>query len=695
MSLPHLSHPKYRRDIDGLRAIAVLSVVAYHASPSWMHGGFIGVDIFFVISGFLISTIIFENLDKGTFSFIQFYLRRIKRIFPALTLVLFSCFAIGWLILLADEYQQLGKHIAGGASFVSNFVLWKESGYFDNAADTKPLLHLWSLGVEEQFYIVWPLVLWLAYRGRFNLLTTGILVASMSFYLSTHQIKTDAVADFYSPQNRFWELMFGSILAWLKIYQPSISVVNARKLDEWLGRIIFRDREINDGSLLASAISFLGLLLLAYGFWRINKDIGFPGKWALVPVLGAVLIIFAGPKAWVNRVILSNKAVVWFGLISFPLYLWHWPLLSFARIFVGELPSRTVRFSAVFISIFLAWLTYRLVERPIRLGKHEKTKVAALSILMVAIGYVGYNVYSREGLPFRFVARHSNDAKTASLGQGRELVNDECSIPVPNKYYLPFCHSNKKKPLRYIVWGDSKADALFWGLARNDDKYGWVIAARPSCAPIFGVERTSSYRNDDPSECVKANRFAMDSILANNDLKTVVLVTAKRILTDATYTDRSHEAHSSQKSSYVGLSNSIGRLESGGKNVVLVIDNPTLANSKDCMSRVTSISILNQSMTRKNNAECSITYEEYLLRTKDYRDEISEIARAHPKLIVYDASHLYCDIENNICPVAMNGRFLYSYFDHISDYANGMVAQELIDVIKRSDQDRAPQASTQ
>lgn len=156
----HLSHPKYRPDIDGLRAIAILSVVVFHAFPSWIKGGFIGVDVFFVISGFLISTIIFENLDKGTFSLTEFYARRIKRIFPALILVLVACFAFGWFALLADEYQQLGKHIAGGAAFISNFVLWDESGYFDNAADTKPLLHLWSLGVEEQFYIIWPL-LWL------------------------------------------------------------------------------------------------------------------------------------------------------------------------------------------------------------------------------------------------------------------------------------------------------------------------------------------------------------------------------------------------------------------------------------------------------------------------------------------------------------------------------------------------------
>ena len=164
----HLLHPKYRPDIDGLRAIAVLSVVGFHAFPSWVNGGFIGVDVFFVISGFLISGIIYENLDKGEFTFREFYARRIRRIFPALIVVMTACFAFGWFSLLADEYKQLGKHIAGGATFISNLLLWQESGYFDNSAETKPLLHLWSLGIEEQFYIIWPLLLWLTWKRKFK-----------------------------------------------------------------------------------------------------------------------------------------------------------------------------------------------------------------------------------------------------------------------------------------------------------------------------------------------------------------------------------------------------------------------------------------------------------------------------------------------------------------------------------------------
>ncbi len=159
-------------------------MVLFHAFPGLIRGGFIGVDIFFVISGYLISTIIFENLDRGSFSFREFYVRRIKRIFPALIVVLLACFAFGWFALLADEFNQLGKHIAAGAGFVSNIVLWGEAGYFDNSAETKPLLHLWSLGIEEQFYIVWPLLLWFAWKRKFNLLTIAVLIAIISLALN-------------------------------------------------------------------------------------------------------------------------------------------------------------------------------------------------------------------------------------------------------------------------------------------------------------------------------------------------------------------------------------------------------------------------------------------------------------------------------------------------------------------------------
>jgi len=309
----------YRSYIDGLRAIAVLSVLSFHAFPTWFRGGFTGVDIFFVISGFLISTIIFEGLEKGTFSFVDFYARRIRRIFPALLLVLICCFAFGWFTLLPDEYMLLGKHMAGGASFISNFLFWNEAGYFDKAAETKPLLHLWSLGIEEQFYIIWPLLLWGAYKLRLNLLTITIIVAITSFVFNLQQVKIDVVAAFYSPQTRFWELLCGSILAWLMLNKKSTFAYLENQLNHWLNKLIYRGPQQHADATLINTLSFAGFLLIIFGVYRITKGALFPGTWALIPVFGAILILAAGTNAWFNRVVLANKALVWFGLISYPL----------------------------------------------------------------------------------------------------------------------------------------------------------------------------------------------------------------------------------------------------------------------------------------------------------------------------------------------------------------------------------------
>ena len=215
-----LSHPKYRPDIDGLRALAIISVVLFHTFPSVIRGGFVGVDIFFVISGFLISTIIVENLGAGTFSFREFYIRRIRRIFPSLIIILITTYLIGWFFLLADEYKQLGKHIAGGATFVSNVVLWKNSGYFDSAAEMKPLLHLWSLAIEEQFYIIWPLLIWFSWKRNLNLLIVTVSLLAISFTLNLITIQHNAIIDFYAPHTRFWELLAGGVLAQKNIKHP-------------------------------------------------------------------------------------------------------------------------------------------------------------------------------------------------------------------------------------------------------------------------------------------------------------------------------------------------------------------------------------------------------------------------------------------------------------------------------------------
>ena len=676
----HLSHPKYRPDIDGLRAIAVLSVVAFHAFPSWVKGGFIGVDVFFVISGYLISTIIFENLDKGTFSFSEFYSRRIRRIFPALLLVLIACFAFGWFALLADEYKQLGKHIAAGAGFLSNFILWNEAGYFDNSAETKPLLHLWSLGIEEQFYIVWPLLLWFAWKRKFNLLTIIIVVAIATFILNLKGVKQDMIATFYSPQTRFWELLSGSLLAWITLYKKDAFANIKSKIDVWLSRIVYSEKREDDGKTLANVLSFVGLFLLLYGFWRINKELSFPGKWALVPVLGAVLIITAGSKAWVNRTILSNKLAVWFGLISFPLYLWHWPILSFARIVESEVPSRNIRIAAVVLSIALAWLTYKLVERPLRFGNYNKLKVTALVILMTIVGYVGYNTSERNGLLFRNVVKINSSIGTGADGGEGVALNDDCGIPVKDRDIqkkIAVCASDSRMPLRYALIGDSKASAIFSGLIRtsNDDgRWLFIGGSGPNGAPVPVITDSEIYK-----QYQQLSTVALSSVASNKDIEKVVLVTATRALFQLS-NDIDIQDLPTNKNYLLaleGLKNSVDILRRSRKKIVLVVDNPTLPHPEDCLYRKTSISLVN-SILVKENPKCVLTLEKHLSLSTKYRELLEEVKVTYPDDVeIFDTTKYLCDMEKRECTHMKDGRFLYSYTDHISDYAAGLIGRDL------------------
>lgn len=515
-----LTHPKYRPDIDGLRAIAVLSVVGFHAFPAWVKGGFIGVDIFFVISGFLISTIIFGSLKRNTFSFAEFYGRRIKRIFPALLLILIVSFTLGWFVLLADEYKQLGKHIAGGAGFVANFVLLDESGYFDNAASVKPLLHLWSLGIEEQFYIVWPLLLWLAWKRRFNLLTITILVGIISFTLNLGEVRNDAVAAFYSPQTRFWELLTGSVLAYMTLYKHHLFANIRQKLDTALGIIIYANAPAPNGHTLRNVQSLSGAALITVGILVIAKDRHFPGWWAVLPTLGAVLIISAGTQAWLNRTVLSNRVLVWFGLISFPLYLWHWPLLSFARIMLGDMPAREIRAAAVLLSIVLAWLTYWLIEQPIRHGKTgSRAKVIVLAVLMALVGYVGYNCFKRDGFGFRFpkIVQELTQLKyDPKIGyrEGSCFLRPEQDFSAFSSC-VPLASDTKKESI--FLWGDSHAAHLYPGYKTTFGKNFAIVQRTASgCPPIMDMDIV------DRPHCRKINDYVFDLIKKEKPQKIVL-----------------------------------------------------------------------------------------------------------------------------------------------------------------------------
>jgi peptidoglycan/LPS O-acetylase OafA/YrhL len=486
----NLLHPKYRPDIDGLRAIAVLSVFAFHAFPEWVSGGFVGVDVFFIISGYLISTIIFQNIDQKRFTFKEFYLRRINRIFPALFLVLFASYAFGWFYLLADDFAQLGKHIAGGAGFISNFILWNESGYFDKAAGVKPLLHLWSLGIEEQFYILWPIFIYFLSRWPKKVLPVIVIMTGISFALNMIFISSYPVATFYSPISRFWELLLGSLLAyWTLNSGAKQQISNVQK----------------------NIISFAGFTLIIVAATYLDLNSLFPGAWALLPTIGAVLIIAAGSSAWLNRIILSSRPIVWIGLISFPLYLWHWSLLALARIQEGGDISVSTRMTLVVISIVLSWLTYRYVEMPIRFNlKYRTQKNIALIVLMILVGYLGFNCYDRKGIEFRhkFLIKNISSYSFDKVAEQRQRT---CFLMDQGDDLSNFSNRciHVNKPYKLVLWGDSHGGSIYPGfseLERQSDQVAVTQFTAAGCGGLLATEEQGAF-------CRDANSLALKEIL--------------------------------------------------------------------------------------------------------------------------------------------------------------------------------------
>ncbi|VVP59442.1 hypothetical protein PS903_05949 [Pseudomonas fluorescens] len=673
-SHPHLTHPKYRADIDGLRAIAVLAVVGFHAFPSLIRGGFVGVDIFFVISGFLISTIVFESLDREAFSFSEFYARRIKRIFPALLLVLITSFIFGWYALLADEYKQLGKHIAAGAGFFSNLALWNEAGYFDHSAEVKPLLHLWSLGIEEQFYIVWPFLLWLAWKRKINLLTITTLVAAGSFYLNLKGINKDLVATFYSPQTRFWELLCGSLLAWLTLYKKETFTNLKLKLDTWLYSIIHKAPPANNGKTLSDILSLLGILLLATGFWRINQETAFPGKWALAPVLGAVLIIIAGSNAWFNRFILSNRILVWFGLISFPLYLWHWPILSFLRIIEGEIPSQGTRITAVLLSIVLAWLTYKLVERPIRFGGHNKKKLYTLSLLMMICGITGYITFKVDGFESREGLR-----KTAGFV---ELTKEYPHMPYRNETCdslhselksLFFCLISKKSPPEVLILGDSHSNQYYKSLSRKLPNMSVMNLGIQRCLP-FSSATYMSTNNCEP-KIAAAIKFAIEA----PSIKTIYVAGYWSSLASGGFAVENENYRQPRPltdkdaSSFVEAGKKfLSIMANSGKEIIFINDVPDLNfNVRSCFdSRPLVIE------KKKIRDKCGISRSIYNERYKVYADMLSTLTTNTPSVKVYNPIGLFCD--NELCKATIDGKPLYYNSDHLTIFGADLVVDDLL-----------------
>lgn len=655
---PEATKHSYRPDIDGLRAVAVLAVVAFHFFPEWVRGGFIGVDIFFVISGFLISSIIYRELEHHTFSFIDFYSRRVRRIFPALILVLLSCLVLGWYILLADEYKQLGQHVFAGSGFASNLMLWSESGYFDNASETKPLLHLWSLGIEEQFYLIWPLLLWVLYKKKNNFFLIIILIALASFVANIYLVGKNPVADFYSPVTRFWELMIGSIVAYIFFYKPKYLM----RREKWISV---------DMGLLHEVFSCFGLALLAGALFLLSKESAFPGWWALLPALGAAFILLGGRATWVNSRIFSNPFLVWVGLISFPLYLWHWALLSMARIVEGEVPTVSWRLAIAALSIALAWLTFQLIEKPLRFGGYAKVKTIALIVLMVIIGSLGYYVFARDGVGRRLALPDSTQ-KLLIRAPEPENDNQRCKNRFPELAKFHYCGITNNSAPTVALIGDSHAYHYYDSFSRVLESNSLIHVKQSSCLPFSSDLQLSQ------EDCADRVHVVTQFLKENKDIKTIYLSGYWSYLSSSGYGSQGDNwqlPEIATNTDIISFSENgdkfLTNIESENRNIIIMLDTPSLNfNVKSCLN------LRPFTLTDRSIKNCLIKKSNYEKQNLIANDALNNLKKHHKNLEIYSPEELFCN--DLYCKPFYGDLPLYIDGHHLNKYGSTKVVRDFL-----------------
>lgn len=491
---------KHRPDIDGLRALAVVPVILFHIGLPAFSGGFVGVDVFFVISGFLITSMITEDLRQGRFSLADFYERRIRRIFPALFTVLLGTALLASIVLLPRDFASFGKSLVATALFGSNIFFWRQAGYFDLESHTKPLLHTWSLSVEEQFYLAFPLLLLLIHRWMPRQQTRGIIaLAVLSLGISIWGVARYPEAAFYLAPTRAWELLLGALLA-----------VGVFPAPERQGT-----RELAAG---------LGILLLASSFYTLSIATPFPGLNALQPCIGTALIISAGTQGttWVGR-LLTVRPIVFIGLISYSLYLWHWPLISLIRNWTLEPLTFPQAVTVIALSVAAASLSWQFVEKPLRRRGSAVTRRAtvfawagAVSVVAIVFGNLTYrsggwpgrvgpdvlalDAAQRDFSPSRATC-HANNAKR--IGYGQACIYGAKGV----------------KP-RFAVWGDSHATELgpMLGEVAAGIQGSVRLVSYTSCPPAL------SFRQRKLLQCARHNAEVLRDMRADPELDVVFLV---------------------------------------------------------------------------------------------------------------------------------------------------------------------------
>lgn len=613
----------YRPDIDGLRAIAVLGVVLYHAYPSVLPGGFVGVDVFFVISGYLITSIIYSGLIRSEFSFIEFYCSRVRRIYPALLIVVVFVEAVGYFGMLPDELKLLGRHSIGGMFFFSNIIFYFESGYFDVASHLKPLLHLWSLGVEEQYYLFWPLLLYLVFLrgGKVSLNFFISTLLAVSFLLGVVVVSIDKDAAFYLLPFRFWELAVGALLA--VFIEPGINRIRSQ------GGEVY--------GFINSSVGCIGFFIIVSSFFFLSPDMSFPGYWAAVPVIGAMLVILSGAKGWLNRHVLSGRPLVFVGLISYPLYLWHWPILSYQTIFSSHAPSPASRLLAVVLSFLLAFLTFKFVERKVRRWPLRPT-VAVLVCFSFFVAMIGAGFNQVNLNP---AAANMADSDLRELRWPEPLArNEKCKVAF--NYEGRFCALYNDYPVKVAVIGDSHANHFSPGLAKlyGESKVGLVNLGATGCAPVNNVPDFIADK-----KCLNIP-LALDIVKKNQDIGTVYLA--------ARWAGYSHHLVKLQS----GLEETIQDLHRAGKKVVILDEVPfPNFDVRTCVKD-------RPFMLDQQSKDCSFDRQRYEKDAHAVREVLAQVSDKFKDVLRVDLLDQICS--KRLCEGRYHGRLIYRDPSHLS-----------------------------
>ncbi len=618
----------YRPDVDGLRAVAVACVVAYHYFPGTVRGGFVGVDIFFAISGFLITSLIAEALEGGRFSFREFYARRMRRIFPALAVTLAFCLVVGAFLLDVSEYRELGLQTAAGAGFLSNALLWSEAGYFDELAVYKPLLHLWSLAIEEQFYLLWPAALYLWARFRRPLWPLAAACAAASFALNLYLSAVDQVADFYFIFSRIWELLLGAALA---LAAPG--ALRARPL-------------------LANGVAAIGVALIVASVLLTTASQPFPGWRAVGPTLGATLLIAAGPGALFNARILAARPMVAIGKISYPIYLWHWPLLVFARYAVGGEFGPPVRWALIAISVVLSQATYIYVEKPIRLGAPRARRTAYAAVAIAALGLVGLRDFREGGLFFpnatfvrianegdigfreygRYVAARSTpcDVKAFSLTANRPVDPLRCSQSIAGA-----------SP-EIVILGDSHADHLYAGLVEALPGHNVADYAESAMPSIEDPSFASVYQ----------------ALAATPSVKAVVVSGAWKIRLSHLRKGENFREEFDRTARF---------LIAAGKRVYFVNDVPYFEFRVGRCKFAGGFGLPHR---------CDEDESELESQLAAYAGDLAAVVAANPGARLIDTAHMFC--ADGRCSMAFGGKLLYRDSNHLNINGTRFIGAKIV-----------------